>query len=91
MRQVIGHYTTWIWLLLVAITTMSWEVGEGQTTGISAALVTPALVLAAFFKVRMVGMHFMELKTAPLPLRFLFEAWVIITCTALLVIHFQKI
>lgn len=93
MRQVVSHYTTWIWLLLVALTTMSWEVGDGHTTGagISAAMVTPILLLVAFFKVRMVGMHFMELKTAPLPLRLLFEAWVIVTCGVLLLIYFQKI
>lgn len=89
MRQVVTHYTTWIWLLLVVLTTMSWEVGDGQATAISATLVTPILMLVAFFKVRLVGMHFMELKTAPLPLRFLFEAWVIVTCAVLLLIYFQ--
>lgn len=91
MRQVVSHYTTWIWVLLVALTTMSWEVGDGQATGISVSMVTPVLLLVAFFKVRMVGMHFMELKTAPLPLRVLFEAWVVVTCGTLLLIYFQII
>ncbi|MCK9504101.1 MAG: cytochrome C oxidase subunit IV family protein [Porticoccaceae bacterium] len=90
MRDVVGHYTTWIWLLLVALTTMSWEVGDGgASAGIGTSLVTPLLLLVAFFKVRLVGLHFMELKTAPLPLRILFESWVAAVCGLLLLIYFQ--
>lgn len=92
MRDVVGHYTTWIWLLLVALTTMSWEVGDGGATasaGIGTSLVTPLLLLVAFFKVRLVGLHFMELRTAPLPLRILFESWVAAVCGLLLLIYFQ--
>lgn len=89
MTQVIRHYTTWIWLLLVVLTTMSWEVGDGQALTSATRLVTPILMLVAFFKVRLVGLHFMELRTAPLPLRLLFEGWVILACGAILVIYFQ--
>ncbi|HLS98313.1 MAG: cytochrome C oxidase subunit IV family protein [Porticoccaceae bacterium] len=90
MGQVIRHYTTWIWLLLVALTTMSWELGDGQAaSALAPTLAAPLLMLVAFFKVRLVGLHFMELRTAPLPLRLLFEAWVVVACGAILVIYLQ--
>lgn len=91
MRQLVTHYTTWIWLLLLVLTLTSWEVGSGLGADPGHAVVTTALMVVAFFKVRLVGLHFMELKIAPLPLRALFEAWVVIVCILVLAIYFHRL
>ena len=69
-----------VWLLLVVLTFCSWE-----TTVIAGGRHIAAMIvlLLAFFKVRLIGLEFMELRTAPLPLRGAFEIWLIGTCTVL--------
>lgn len=70
-----------IWLLLVFATSGSWILGsESQGT---------ALMLVAFIKVRLVGLHFMELRSAPLALRTLFEAYVVVVFTVVIVMYVQ--
>src|SRR5437764_13995502 len=65
MVSMLRHRTTVIWLLLVFATAGSWVLGsENRGT---------ALMLVAFIKVRLVGLHFMELRSAPLALRTLFR------------------
>lgn len=58
------------WLLLVAATVVSWAVGAEHGTGSLVALVVLAI---AAVKVRLVGLDFMELRHAPIPLRAVFE------------------
>jgi hypothetical protein len=43
----------------------------------------------AFFKVRLIGLEFMELKTAPPALRVAFEVWVVGICALLLTLYWQ--
>ena len=70
-----------IWLLLMSATAGSWVLGsENQGT---------ALMLVAFIKVRLVGLHFMELRAAPLALRTLFEAYVVVVFTVIIVMYVQ--
>lgn len=60
------------WLILVAATIVSWAVGADHGTG----SVLGVLVLAiAAIKVRLVGLDFMELRKAPIPLRAAFECY----------------
>ncbi|ABM15704.1 MULTISPECIES: cytochrome C oxidase subunit IV family protein [Mycolicibacterium] len=60
------------WLFLVAATVLSWAVGAEHGTG----SLVPVLVLAiAAVKVRLVGLDFMELRHAPVPLRAAFEVY----------------
>jgi hypothetical protein len=75
-----------IWLLLVIVTLFSWEsvVMEGNRK-VAASVV----LLLAFFKVRMIGIEFMELKIAPLPLRIAFEVWILGICAVLLTLVWQ--
>lgn len=58
------------WLLLIAATVISWAVGAEHGTGSMVALVVLAI---AAVKVRLVGLDFMELRHAPIPLRATFE------------------
>lgn len=57
-----------VWVALMAATALS--VGVGGAHG------TTVLILAvAFVKVRFIGLYFMELRHAPVPLRLAFEGW----------------
>lgn len=71
---------TAVWLFLVAATVASWALGtdHGFVDNVTAASVT--VLVVAFVKVRFVGLYFMELKDAPLPLRALLEAWCLVVC-----------
>ena len=60
------------WLVLVAATVVSWAVGAEHGTGSMVAIVVLAI---AAIKVRLVGLDFMELRHAPIPLRAFFEAY----------------
>jgi len=77
---------TAIWGLLIAMTLVSWWMGTDH--GVHDVQVASVLILlVAFFKVRFVGLYFMELRDAPLPLRGLFEGWCAAVCTAIVVMY----
>lgn len=60
------------WLFLVAATLLSWVVGADHGTGSAVAVLVLAI---AAIKVRLVGLDFMELRHAPIPLRAAFEVY----------------
>ena len=74
----------WVFPVLVLATLSSWLLGiEGSTsTAIGCAVVAIALI-----KVRLVGLHFMELRNAPRALRGAFEAYVVVTGATLLALY----
>ena len=76
MKSVVRTNASLIWFLLCALTIVSWALGTnhgfGQGHHLSASLVIFAV---AIFKVRLVGLYFMELKMAPRVLRGLFEGY----------------
>jgi hypothetical protein len=67
--------STFVWLALVIVTLVSWAVGAEHGVGSGVAVFVLAF---AAIKVRFVGLDFMELRNAPLPLRGLFEAYCVI-------------
>lgn len=72
-----------ILLLLVAATLLSYASwAEGA---IEPRLSGSVVLIIAFLKARLIGIRFMELHEAVLPLRIAFEAWVVIVCAVLLV------
>jgi hypothetical protein len=73
---------TKVWALLVTATFLTWSVGGGGGV---------ALLVIAFVKVRLVGLYFMELRTAPLRLRVLFEGWVVVTCCVLIGLYLSGV
>ena len=64
------------WLILIAATLVSFALGADHGTGSS--MVVVVLGIAAI-KVRLIGLDFMELRHAPVPLRAAFEVY----CVAL--------
>lgn len=77
---------TLVWLGLVLATATTWWVGadHGLGRGDAAALLVIAI---AFVKVRFVGLHFMELRTAPRALRLAFEGYLVVTAVTLGVLY----
>ena len=80
MNALFQSFATLVWVVLMLATGLSWWLGTHQGSG-SATIV---LMLVAFLKVRLIIMHFMEVRGAPLPLRLICEGWVIVTCSAVL-------
>jgi hypothetical protein len=74
----------WVFPALVLATLSSWLLGvEGSmSTAIGCAVVVIALI-----KVRLVGLHFMELRNAPVALRGVFEVYVAVTGATLLALY----
>lgn len=89
MPQLLKHTAVYAWLALVGLTGLAWWLSLDLATIEQEAvqLTTTGLLVLAFFKVRLVIMHFMEVATAPLVLRLIFEAWLLIVCCVLLGIY----
>ena len=60
------------WVFLVVATIVSWAVGAEHGTG---SIVVVVVLAIAAIKVRLVGLDFMELRHAPIPLRAVFECY----------------
>jgi len=87
MMSLLRHRMTLVWLLLMLATGLSWGLGQGLSFGDNDQRATMAVVVIAFIKARLVFLEFMELRTAPLPLRLVFEAWTVLVCGALVVLY----
>jgi heme/copper-type cytochrome/quinol oxidase subunit 4 len=74
---------TGIWLLLMLATGLTYWLVEGH--GVGAQTAATAVILIAGFKARLVFLHFMDLRTAPLPWRLAFEAWAVISVAVILI------
>jgi heme/copper-type cytochrome/quinol oxidase subunit 4 len=75
-----------IWGVLIAATLTSWWLGTDH--GVSSKETASVLILlVAFVKVRFVGLYFMELRHAPLPLRLIFEGWCAVVSTTVIVMY----
>jgi caa(3)-type oxidase subunit IV len=67
---------TLVWMVLLGITFASFVVGVEQGAGAASAAAVVIIGLA-LCKVRLIGIHFMDLRVAPRPLRLIFEAYVL--------------
>jgi cytochrome c oxidase subunit IV len=65
---------TRVWLVLIAAAVLSWMVSEHSA---AVKVATSAVVLIAALKVRLIVIHFMELRWRPRPWRILFELWIL--------------
>lgn len=84
---------TLVWLLLMLLTAASWGLGHGHgqafmNTAHSTAI---AVLLVAFFKARLVILHFMEIQDAPLSLRLACEAWVLISACSIVATYLLSV
>lgn len=66
------------WLALIVLTLITWVIGlEHGFDGANGVVIGMAAVLAiAFFKVHIIGQYFMEVRDAPIFLKFAFAGWV---------------
>lgn len=73
---------TWVWLLLLSSTLLSWWWGTGDKhalfDGVSSELIVAlGIVLIAVVKCRFVIWHFMEARHGPMWLRLACDAWLV--------------
>ena len=63
------------WLVLIAATLLSYALGAEH--GVGSTVVVVVFGIAAI-KVRLIGLDFMELRSAPIPLRAAFEGYCLV-------------
>ncbi len=66
-----------IWLLLAAATLVSLSLFEEFKSSAPTRYIGAAVIAIAVLKVRFIGLDFMELRRAPIPLRVAFEVWLL--------------
>jgi hypothetical protein len=71
---------TWV-LLMIATGITWWLSADHDAKAIGGRLLVAMAVPVAFLKVYLIGLEFMEVRTAPLVLRVVFGAWA--SCMAL--------
>jgi hypothetical protein len=86
MQTLLRSRVTAVWLLLVAATGISWELGHGMGFS-SVRLASSAVIVVAFIKVRFVILDFMEIRTAPRFMRIIAETWLAVICGTLLALY----
>jgi hypothetical protein len=81
--------TTYVWLILSAITVITWWLAPGHSGGhaVASVPITVAAVLLAFVKGRMIIRYFMEVRTAPRWLKITTDAWLLVLWGAILAIY----
>lgn len=71
-----------VWMLLMAATCVStWMLSKDAFSSTVAA--TGVLLIAAY-KIRLVMLYFMELRDAPVPIRMVFQAWIVVATSVIL-------
>lgn len=70
--SVLPRRATVTWIVLVAATIVSFAMGAHHGSG---SLIVPVVLAIAMVKVRLVGLDFMGLRTAPIRLRAGFECY----------------
>lgn len=80
MMILLKDRVTYVWLVLFALTLLSWLLADGLApdTASGVKYLSVSLLALAFFKIRLVILYFMEVLDAPWPLRGLLEAWVVL-------------
>jgi len=84
-----GRLTTYVWLILSAVTVLSWWLGHpraGQPFEASVPI-TIAVLAIGLVKARLIMRYFMEVRTAPVWLRVATDAWLVVLWGAFLVIY----
>ena len=88
-RHSAARTITYAWIILSAITILSWWPAAGHTRGAAAVASVPltvAVILLGFIKGRMSIRYFIEVCTAPRRLRLFTHAWLTVPRAAILAI-----
>jgi Prokaryotic Cytochrome C oxidase subunit IV len=78
--------TTYAWIILSAITIISWSLAPAPGARPSVPI-TVAVILLGFVKGRMIIRYFMEVRTAPRWLKLATDAWLTVLWAAVLAIY----
>ncbi len=73
MNALMRHPMTVVWAVLVSATLVLYALAEQNVSSRASIAV---VILIAAFKVRLVFLHFMELKSGAMPWRLVAELWV---------------
>ena len=90
MTTTAARTTTFAWIVLSAITIVSWWLAPGHTRGATAVAsvpITVAVVLLAFIKGRLIIRYFMEVRTAPRWLKLFTDVWLTVLWAGVLAIY----
>lgn len=82
--------TTYAWIILSAITVISWSLAPGHSRGAAVVASVPisvAVILLGFIKGRMIIQYFMEVQTASRWLKLFTDGWLTILWAGVLVIY----
>jgi len=90
MTTTAARTTTYAWIVLSAITIVSWwlapDHGHGATA-VASVPITVAVIVLAFIKGRLIIQYFMEVRTAPRWLKLFTDAWLTILWAGVLAIY----
>jgi cytochrome c oxidase subunit IV len=90
MSTTAARTTTYAWIILSAITMISWSLAPGHTqdaAAVASVPITVAVVLLGFIKGHMITRYFMEVRTAPRWLKLFTDAWLAILWAGVLAIY----
>ena len=84
-----SRVTTYVWLILSAITVLSWWLGHPRSGHAFDASVpiTIAVLAIGFIKARLIIRYFMEVRTAPRWLRIATDVWLVVLWGAILALY----
>ncbi|MFE3002156.1 cytochrome C oxidase subunit IV family protein [Nocardia sp. NPDC059246] len=71
-----SHRAEFVWFLLVFATFVCVLVGSAHD--LAAAVSTSVIIAVTFIEVRMIGLHFMGIRSAPRAVRLFFEGCVVV-------------
>jgi caa(3)-type oxidase subunit IV len=78
MKSLVRTDASRVWLILIVLTVVSWTLGADHAFGTHHVPTSLVIIAVAIFKIRLIGMYFMELRDAPLALRNVFESYCIV-------------
>lgn len=78
----VNRAATITWFALVCASIATWLLLEGMR--VNARTAVGLILLVAVIKVRMIVLHYMELKHAPLRWRLAFEIWPVVAASLIL-------
>lgn len=81
MRSLRADPVIIVWIALVLATFLSCWLATEEASG--GGIIAVAILIVAAVKIRLVGMHFMELRDAPRLLRGMFELYVLVLLAGL--------
>ena len=75
------------WLFLCAITLVSWWIGAHQGSSEAGIAVFAVIIVIAVIKVRVIFWEFMEVRTAPVRLQRMADAWLGLVIASLIIAY----